>query len=406
LAVACKDVDVRTLRAIIIGPHETPYEFGFFEVCSLVFSSPTVLALTTNCGRCRFNPNIYSNGKVCFTWRGESGEQWSAAQGMESILLSIQSLMSTNPYENEPGYEEAHAETDKQNQAAYVKKIRHETLRITVIQRLEEYLGLRSNGTIISKPESKDVDGQTLSAPFVPFKDLCKQRFLWYYSSYLAAVRDGMKDISVDEPFIRMPFEGSSNIMEGKFNYPALEKRLHNIKAALDKELELWAHQGLEAVKGETSVAANLSHKFQQVTHSLKADDLPHDLRLDNGNPFVWILTYFGKPMSNFDGGFFRIRINFSVSFPDEQPRVRLETPIFHIRVAPDGTLCYFPNPMKKEDLQSHIHSIIEALEEENPAYDPRTLVNPEAFKLYWGPPADRKVYNRRLRRSVQDIME
>jgi ubiquitin-protein ligase len=39
------------------------------------------------------------------TWRGEPGEQWSIAQGLESVLVSIQSLMSSNPYENEPGFE-------------------------------------------------------------------------------------------------------------------------------------------------------------------------------------------------------------------------------------------------------------------------------------------------------------
>lgn len=32
LAVACRDIDVRNVRAIIVGPPETPYEFGFFEV--------------------------------------------------------------------------------------------------------------------------------------------------------------------------------------------------------------------------------------------------------------------------------------------------------------------------------------------------------------------------------------
>jgi hypothetical protein len=30
--VACRDVDVRNVKAIIIGPPDTPYEFGFFEV--------------------------------------------------------------------------------------------------------------------------------------------------------------------------------------------------------------------------------------------------------------------------------------------------------------------------------------------------------------------------------------
>ena len=58
------------------------------------------------------------------TWRGERGEEWSSAQGLESILISIQSLLSSNPYENEPGFEEARTEYDKKNQAAYVAKVK------------------------------------------------------------------------------------------------------------------------------------------------------------------------------------------------------------------------------------------------------------------------------------------
>lgn len=42
---------------------------------------------------------------------------------MESILISIQSLMSNNPYENEPGFETANDEGDKKNQKDYVNKV-------------------------------------------------------------------------------------------------------------------------------------------------------------------------------------------------------------------------------------------------------------------------------------------
>ena len=83
-------------------------------------------ALTTNGGRTRFNPNIYRDGKVCLsilgTWRGEPGENWSSAQGLESVLLSIQSLMSPNPYENEPGYE-SRAVEEKDAANAYIAKV-------------------------------------------------------------------------------------------------------------------------------------------------------------------------------------------------------------------------------------------------------------------------------------------
>ena len=32
IAVACQDTDVRNVKALIVGPPDTPYEFGFFEV--------------------------------------------------------------------------------------------------------------------------------------------------------------------------------------------------------------------------------------------------------------------------------------------------------------------------------------------------------------------------------------
>jgi len=64
--------------------------------------------------------------------------------------------MSSNPYENEPGFEDANSDYDKKNQEAYVDKIRHESLRISVIDRLEEYLGIswgRSGPTVYNAEE-------------------------------------------------------------------------------------------------------------------------------------------------------------------------------------------------------------------------------------------------------------
>ncbi|KAL7914754.1 ubiquitin-conjugating enzyme/RWD-like protein [Trichoderma velutinum] len=423
IAVACRDVDVRNVRALIMGPHETPYEFGFFEFAirfnrDYPSKSPNVQGITTNGGRCRFNPNIYSSGKVCLsilgTWRGERGEEWSSAQGLESILLSIQSLMSANPYENEPGFENANEASDKQAQKHYVQKIRHETLRISVIQRLEGYLGLQPNGTSVP-PESLDsndldYDEQLEEAnnPFEPFKDLCKRRFLWYYDSYMAAVAQGKSEVDALQPFVRMPFESpGSNSMDGRFNYPELERRLKAIKEALNTETVRWAEEGLTSKAGESTVAVNLQHQFDQVSAYLKRGDMPHSVILENNNPFVWLITYFGRPMTNLDGGLFRIKMAFSTRFPNEQPRVKFETKIFHHLIAADGTACYTPNPMKVEDVKSHIDAIFEMLEEDEPAYDPRKIVNPEATKMFWGnKPEDKKQYNRRLRRSVQQSME
>ena len=252
-----------------------------------------------------------------------------------------------------------------------------------------------------------DTMDEEVTVPFEPFKDLCKRRFLWYYDSYLASIQKAKEQVKDGQSFARMPFEGSSNTMEGKFNYSELERRLHSIKAALDAETQRWAQDGLTAKAKDHTVAVNLQRQFEQCAESFKKNDVPHNLEIEDKNPFVWILTYFGKPMTNLDGGLFRIKISFSPRFPEEQPRIKFETRIFHHRIAADGSPCYFPPLNRHDDAKSHIEAVIEALEEEYPPYDPRTLVNPEAFKLYWGKGSDdRKMYNRRLRRTVQQSME
>jgi ubiquitin-conjugating enzyme E2 Z len=296
-------------------------------------------------------------------------------------------------------------------------KIRHETLRISVIQRLEEYLGLGSDAVkgnpvkSTTDPDDVDMDSQDVdeaSTPFEPFKDLCKQRFLWYYDSYLATIQKARGEVMDGQPFTKMPFEGGGNSMAGKFNYTELERRIRRIKMTLDQELIDWAAEGAkEACDDGTTIAVNLHNQYSQIVESFKRDDIPHHLQLEDGNPFVWLITYFGAPMSNLDGGLLRFRMHFSPRFPSEQPRVCFETKIFHHRIAADGTVCYFPSFHRREDVRSHIDAVFASLEEEEPAYDPRTIVNPEAHTLFWGKkPEDRKAYSRKLRRSVQRSME
>lgn len=464
LAVACRDSDVRTVRALIIGPPETPYEFGFFEF-ELKFGkeypikSPSVRCITTNGGRCRFNPNIYNEGKVCLsilgTWRGNPGEEWSSAQGLESVLLSIQSLMSSNPYENEPGYETATKE--EPNPKAYVAKIRHETLRIAVIQRLEGLLGIqnergqpapkrpRTEGTFSysSGGESKspsgnghgtgNVHGGSTSgantpatepsvyeydaeatfnasdlAQWDPFADLMKRRFLWYYDSYVRTVKEQAELHPQGTAFERMEFEYPPNSMEGKFDYKGLLVRLERIKQALEDEQEQWAKAGVKQVADDTQLAVQLAFQFKQLEH--KWNDTQYEgsrmevSLADKKNPFLWSLTLFGKPMTNLDGGIFNASLFIPPTFPAVQPRLKIETPIFHHRVSSTGTLCYFPR--KADEIASHLEAIVAAIESDEPRFDPRAVVNPEAFTMYWGGEDKRKVYNRKLRRSAQESSE
>lgn len=242
------------------------------------------------------------------------------------------------------------------------------------------------------------------SINFEPFKDLCKRRFMWYYDSYLLAVEKAKAEVTDGQNFTRMPFECPGNGMDGKFGYTELERRLKLIKTQLDAETEHWAVEGLQSAKKDSNISANLRRQFEQVVEFYKhAESVTLTIELVDDNPFVWRLTYFGRPMTNLDGGLLNIKIAFSPRFPEEQPRARFETPLFHHRIAKDGTPCYIP---KGEDAKAHIEALIAALEEEDPPYDPRRMVHPEAAKLYWGTPEDRKMYHRRLRRAVQSTTE
>ena len=458
LAVACRDNDVRHVRALIIGPPETPYEFGFFEFDirfgkDYPIKSPTVRAITTNGGRCRFNPNIYNCGKVCLsilgTWRGQPGEEWSSAQGLESVLLSIQSLMSQNPYENEPGYETAKKE--EKMPAAYIAKIRHETIRIAVLQRLESLLGIDNDRVpalyqqIRNKtqdmlhqsptpdynspsPNGKGSDGSQTpntdtsaheydaeaafnaleSGNWDPFPDLMKRRFLWYYDTYAKTIEQASKESVDGQAFPHMDFEGGNNSMDGRYDYKGLSKRLKRVAKALDDELKQWEKAGESQVEEETQLAVQLAFQFHQLQHKWNKGQYSRsrmELSLPKPkNPFVWNLTMFGTPMTNLDGGVFNMILSIPPSFPEAQPRLKVETPIFHHRVASTGTLCYFPQ--KCDEIESHLEAIVAAVEDENPNYDPRAIVNPGAFALYWGGEEKRKFYNRKLRRSAQDSSE
>lgn len=251
----------------------------------------------------------------------------------------------------------------------------------------------------------EDYQSNATDAPFEPFKDLCKRRFLWYYESYLLSVEHELKKHKDGTRFEKMPFEGPGNAMEGTFQYSSLKTRLQVIREKLDEEALSWAKEGQVAVQKEISIASNLQRQFEQIVEFYKKNDaVTLDLELVDKNPFVWQMVLFGRPMTNLDGGVFRIIIYLSTRFPDVLPRIRFETPIFHHRVSPTGVLCY--DPPRKDEMRSHIAAIIEAIEEENPAYDPRTLVHPDAAKLFWGTPDDKKIYNRKLRRSVQDSSE
>ena len=99
--------------SLIIGPPDTPYEGGYylflFDFPQNYPFSPPKLTFYTNDGLVRMHPNLYKNGKVCLsilnTW---SGESWTGCQTISSVLLTIRSIMTTDPLLHEPGFDKFH----------------------------------------------------------------------------------------------------------------------------------------------------------------------------------------------------------------------------------------------------------------------------------------------------------
>ena len=108
------DNDLLKGYALIIGPDDTPY-FGGYYFFSFSYPHdypyrPPHVIFHTNAKKIRFNPNLYTNGKVCLsilnTWEGD---KWSSCQSIRTLLLSIlTTLMNKNPLLNEPGIDSKH----------------------------------------------------------------------------------------------------------------------------------------------------------------------------------------------------------------------------------------------------------------------------------------------------------
>jgi ubiquitin-protein ligase len=129
---------------LISGPKDTPYENGLFEFHSYLpidypQKPPSILLKTTGDNSVRFNPNLYSSGKVCLsllgTWDGNASEKWNPNNStFLQVLISIQSLIFIEqPYFNEPGYEtKINTKHGEKESLDYNSKLYVDTLKWTI----------------------------------------------------------------------------------------------------------------------------------------------------------------------------------------------------------------------------------------------------------------------------------
>ena len=136
------DTDLLKGYALIIGPEDTPYYGGnyFFEL-KYPFDyphTPPKVTYCTNGDDVRFNPNLYKCGKVCVsllnTWRGE---QWTSCQSISTVLLTLCTLLCSDPLLNEPGVSKIH--TDMKN---YSNIIEYSNINVAICDIINKKIGV------------------------------------------------------------------------------------------------------------------------------------------------------------------------------------------------------------------------------------------------------------------------
>jgi len=171
------DDDLLKGYALIIGPKDTPYQNGyyFFELNfpnNYPHSPPTVLFRTGD-GTTRFNPNLYRDGKVCLsvlnTWKGEG---WTACLTLRTILLTLQTVLNSEPLLNEPGIDEKSIDLKNYNYAISYKNIEHSILYqlSNNIKHFEQFRDITVSKFIENYTEIKDalnkLENDKINKPF------------------------------------------------------------------------------------------------------------------------------------------------------------------------------------------------------------------------------------------------
>lgn len=144
--------NIKQIKACIIGQIDTPYQNGFYFF-DIQFTNeypfkPPIVKYQTRYGIIRFNPNLYTCGKVCIsilnTW---SGPQWTSCQTLRSVLLSLQSIFHENPLHNEPGYEN----DNSINNRKYNDIITYQNINISIYYIINKIINEGFNGFEVFK---------------------------------------------------------------------------------------------------------------------------------------------------------------------------------------------------------------------------------------------------------------
>ena len=200
------DTDMLKGYAMIVGPQGTPYFSGFyffqFDFPQDYPYSPPKVTYMTNDGRTRYNPNLYKCGKVCVsilnTW---SGDKWSSCQTLNSVLITLCSLLNESPLENEPGLTKQSVDF-----IPYQKSIEYSNIDFAICELM---------------------DKSRIPSPFEIFYAFMKQIFFKNYDKIIEFI-DLKNDENSDQRVA--VYQMTTNI-----NYKLLKKKLIQTKELLER---------------------------------------------------------------------------------------------------------------------------------------------------------------------------
>jgi len=197
--------------AMIIGPTDTPYYGGYYFFSfdypvDYPFSPPKVTFMT-NDGNTRFGPNLYRCGKVCVsilnTW---NGDKWSSCQTINSILLTLCSLLNDTPLLNEPGQGK-----NSKDFVPYQKSIQFKNIDVAICDMIINNHN-KTNHHICQM-----------------FYTIMKEQFNNNYDKLFEYVKNQDKEISIQQVAIYN--------MNSIIDYSALETKLIKTKRIVDSEI-------------------------------------------------------------------------------------------------------------------------------------------------------------------------
>lgn len=138
-------------HAVVPGAPGTPYAYGMFHFDikfdgDYPYNPPKVKTCTTSNATVRFNPNLYTNGKVCLSILGTwQGDRWSPEYNLEKMLMNLKGMILVqNPLRNEPAYRSATEDAC----LSHSIMVQEYTFRVAIIEVMEDTLAYneRRNG--------------------------------------------------------------------------------------------------------------------------------------------------------------------------------------------------------------------------------------------------------------------